>query len=90
MFSDGQRPLPLCHEKWEQIATELHLSPTHKQIVELILKNRCDKQIESDTGMAHSTLRTHIDRIFQRLDVENRLDLVLLVFARSQDIRRHQ
>ena len=82
-------PLPLPHETWDQLAEELKLSPQHKRIVELILRNRCDKQIHSDIGMAHSTLRTHLGRIFHRLKVHDRADLVLMIFAMSHGIRRH-
>ena len=71
------------------IAVELKLSPTHRKIVELILRNRCDKQIESDTGISHSTLRTHLARIFQRHQVQDRLDLILLLVALSHNIRRN-
>lgn len=90
MHTQNTLPLPLPREKWEQIAAELKLSPMHRKIVELILHNRCDKQIEADTGISHSTLRTHLSRIFQRLHVQDRLDLILLLFALSHNIRRHQ
>jgi DNA-binding NarL/FixJ family response regulator len=83
-------PLPLPAEKWHALAQELELSPRHKRIVELILRNRCDKQIVADLGIAHSTLRTHITRIFGRLGVSDRVELVLLLFSLSHGIRRHQ
>ena len=81
-------PLPLPPETWEQLATELKLSPRHREIIELILRNRCDKQIVSESGIPHSTLRTHINRIFHRHRVQDRLDLVLFLFALSHGIRR--
>lgn len=42
------------------------------------------------TGISHSTLRTHLARIFQRHHVQDRPDLILLLFALSHEIRRHQ
>lgn len=90
MPTQNALPLPLPREKWEQIAAELKLSPTHRKIIELILHNRCDKQIESDTGISHSTLRTHLTRIFHRHHVQDRLELILKIFALSHNIRRPQ
>jgi len=80
-------PLPLSPEKWNQLAQALRLSPQQKRIVELLLQNRCDKQIAVDMGLAHSTLRTYISRIFHRTGVSDRVELILLIFALSHDIR---
>ncbi len=74
-------------EKWDRIAEEIKLSPKQKCIVELILLNRCNKQIEAELGLKHSTLRTHIERIFHRAAVSDRQELVLLLCASSHDIR---
>ena len=83
-------PLPLPPEKWNQLGQALRLSPQQKRIVELILRNRCDKQIAADMGLGHSTLRTYITRIFHRTGVSDRVELILLVFALSHDIRPHK
>lgn len=90
MQSSDLPPLPLPAKKWDEIALEMELSPRHRRIVELILRNRCDKQIVMEIGISQSTVRTHIGRIFQKLKVNDRLELVLLVFAMSHDIRRYQ
>jgi DNA-binding NarL/FixJ family response regulator len=89
MTSHHSPPLPLPPELWEEIAIKLKLSPMHKRIVEKILQNRCDKQIVTDIRIGHSTLRTHITRIFHRLKVQDRLELVLLVFAMSHSRGHH-
>jgi DNA-binding NarL/FixJ family response regulator len=75
--------LPLPPDKWQDIAAGLKFSPTQKTVVELILQNRCDKQIEAALNMPHSTLRTHLDRAFRKAHVWNRQELVILLCALS-------
>jgi DNA-binding NarL/FixJ family response regulator len=88
MTESESPPLPFPPEKWEDIAAGLKFSPTQKTVVELILQNRCDKQIEGELGISHSTLRTHVDRIYRRASVVDRQELMLLLCAMSHGIRR--
>ncbi len=76
-------PLPLPLKLWNQIAKALKLSPQQKRIVELILRNACDKQIAVLLGIRKPTVRTHLDRVFRRLQVEDRGELILLIFRMS-------
>jgi DNA-binding NarL/FixJ family response regulator len=73
-------------EKWEKIRSELQLSPRHEQIVELILRNHADKEIAAAMGLKIPTIRTYKTRMFQRLGVADRIDLILWMFALSHDI----
>lgn len=86
MAAHNLPPLPLPPEKWQEIAQALKLSKRHKKIVELILRNRCDKQIAATLGISESTVRTHLDRIFRRLGVDGRQGIVLIVFRMSHGI----
>ncbi len=81
-------PLPIPVDLWNRLAAELEFSPKQKKVVELILRNRCDKQIEAKLNMPHSTLRTHIKRIFHRAHIADRQELILLLLAKSHEIRR--
>ncbi len=76
-------PLPLPLEPWNQIAKQLDLSPQQKRIVELILCNACDKQIADILDRGKPTVRTHLNRIYRRLNVKDRGELVLLIFRMS-------
>jgi DNA-binding CsgD family transcriptional regulator len=76
-------PLPLTADLWEQMAVQLKLSPQQKRIVELILRHQCDKQIAARMGIKHPTVRTHINRLFRRLQLADREELILLFFRRS-------
>lgn len=80
--------LPLRPETWNAIAKTLRLSPQQKRIVELILTNRCDKEIAAAMRLRPSTIRTYLGRIFTRVGVGDRLGLVLLLFRMATEMLR--
>jgi DNA-binding CsgD family transcriptional regulator len=86
MASANLPPLPLPAEKWNQLIATLKLSPQQTRIVELILRNCGDKQIAAELGLKVPTVRTHLNRIFERLRIEDRGALVLMLFAASHQI----
>jgi DNA-binding NarL/FixJ family response regulator len=75
--------LPLSPEKWQQLVETLQLPPQQIRIVELLLRNYCDKQIAAALGLKVPTVRTYLHRIFERLGVGDRIELVLRLFAMS-------
>jgi DNA-binding CsgD family transcriptional regulator len=77
--------LPLSTEHWKRIAKELELSPQQKRIAELILRHQCDKQIAAIMGIKQPTVRTYIGRMFVRLKVRDREELILMIFQRSHE-----
>lgn len=77
-------PLPLTFEHWETIARGLRLPRQERRIAELILRHQCDKQIAANMGIAYPTVRTYIRRLFDRLGVADREELILLVFRLAQ------
>jgi DNA-binding NarL/FixJ family response regulator len=78
--------LPLPCGLWTQLVKELHLPPQQLRIVELILRNQCDKQIAQTLGIKIPTLRTYVERIYHRLGVHDRMELVLKLFAMSHEL----
>jgi len=87
MAPPGLLPPPLSADQWKRIAKELALPPQQRRIVELILRNACDKQIAAALRIGRPTVRTYLSRIFARLGVSDRLELVLLVLRMSQETR---
>jgi DNA-binding CsgD family transcriptional regulator len=83
-------PLPMPLETWEKMRSDLQLSPRHEQIVELILRNQSDKEIAVAMGLKIPTIRTYKTRMFQRLRVADRIDLILRLFAISHGIDPHR
>lgn len=65
--------------------------PTPQQIliVENILRGKQDKDIAEALGLSVPTVRTYLKRIFDQLQVSDRLTRVLHVFAKAQKIGRH-
>lgn len=55
------------------------LTPREKQVVLLLVQGLLDKQIASQLGISYATVRTHVDRAFQKLNVGNRSSLVRMV-----------
>jgi len=69
---------------WQAVAAALALSGQQRRIVELILRGRQDKQIAKALDLSVPTVRTYLTRVFVRTNTEDRLGLVLRVFALSQ------
>jgi len=67
--------------EWAQLAQSLQLSPRQTEIVKHLLRGESDKQIACDLKISVSTVRTHLRRLFQKLDVRDRIELILCIFA---------
>jgi DNA-binding NarL/FixJ family response regulator len=76
-------PMPLDPEQWLALARTLQLAPRQEKIVELILRGLQDKEIAAELGLKTPTVRTYIQRAFQKLNVHDRVELVLKLFAAS-------
>jgi DNA-binding NarL/FixJ family response regulator len=76
----GLPPL-LTAGEWDEVVRELHLSPQQARIVQFIFQGKKDKAIAAAMGLNIWTIRTHLTRIFVRLNVGDRVALVLRVFA---------
>ena len=71
---------------WQAIVIELKLSPQQILIVESILRGNQDKQIAEELDLSVATVRTYLNRIFERTDVRDRLNLVLMIFKMAQQL----
>lgn len=79
---------PLPPMVWKDLVQTLRLPPQQIRIVELILLNHGDKQIAVALHIKLPTLRTYIERIYARLDVHDRLGLLLRLLAMSHRVCR--
>ena len=71
---------------WQAIVVQLKLSPQQTLIVESILRGNQDKQIAEELDLSVATVRTYLNRIFERTDVRDRLNLVLKIFKMAQQM----
>ena len=81
-------PLFLTADEWRHIVHSLHLSPQQARIVSLILQGKQDKEMSAELGLNRYTIRTYLRRIFDRADLEDRMELVLHIFALCSRRRR--
>ncbi len=70
IFSDAE---------WSEIFTDLSLSKREAQIVKELFSDNSDKRIAMDLQISLSTVRTHIGRLFRKLDADCRMDVILHV-----------
>jgi DNA-binding NarL/FixJ family response regulator len=84
--ADIARPPAFTVEQYRELVEPLGLPPQQARIVELILEGRKDKQIAREMGLSFSTVRTYLQRVFARLEVTDRVELVVRVFAVRQSL----
>jgi DNA-binding NarL/FixJ family response regulator len=82
----GLPPLPLHPAHWQAIFRALRLSPKQAQVVELVLRGLCDKQIAKAMGIGEPTVRTYFDRISARTRTHGRMELAMKVLAVSHEV----
>lgn len=66
--------------EWGELLRQLSLAPRQEQILEQIMDGLSDKQIAGKLNICVPTVRTHLSRLFARLDVCDRHELSLEVF----------
>lgn len=57
--------------------TEQNLSPREKQILELLVEGLIDKEIGHELGISRETVRTHLGKIYHKLQVRSRTEAVV-------------
>lgn len=83
-------PFPFEAKVWDQLVELLELAPQQARIVERILRGMGDKQIARDLGLSVSTVRTYLSRIFVRIHVRDRVQLILRVFAEARSLAERE
>ena len=78
---------PLTPEEWRRAVVTLRLTRQQAKIVEQILRGLKDKEVAKALGLSEPTVRTHLTRLFARLEVDDRVQLVLRVLACRQHPR---
>ncbi len=63
----------------EQLFIKYNISPREKEIFQLMLKGKSNKEIEDILFISLPTVKTHIYKIYRKMNVKNRLELINLV-----------
>ena len=66
-------------EDWRVLAHHLQLSPRELSVAMLMFKGKSRFQIERHLGIAGGTVRVYIDRLFAKLNVQDRLGMALRI-----------
>jgi len=53
----------------------LQLSRKEHEVIRLILEGKSNKEICSESFIEHSTLKSHINHIYKKLDVKSRKEM---------------
>ena len=64
-------------EEWAEISSSLKLSSRESEIVHQLVLGSAELAIASDLGCSPSTVRTHLDRIYRKLGLHCRSELLL-------------
>jgi two-component system invasion response regulator UvrY len=65
---------PVTHKK-----PPVELSPREKEIILLLLEGKWTKEIASQVGLGMTTISTHKQRIFEKLEVRNIVELYVKI-----------
>ena len=66
-------------EEWRHAARALHLSGRELEIARAIFEDRTESVIAKDLGISPHTVHTHVERLYRKLAVASRTQLVLRV-----------
>jgi DNA-binding CsgD family transcriptional regulator len=74
---------PFTPEGWELLVSHLQLSRRQAEIAQCLFRGMSDKQIAAELGIKIPTVRTHLERIFHKVDAQDRLEFVLAAMAQA-------
>src|SRR5215510_10312188 len=78
----------ISDSEWDLIAKQLAIPPRQVQIIQAIMAG-CNKPeaIALALGIQPSSVKTHIERLYQNLGVHDRVEVVVRVFVELLKIR---
>ena len=68
-------------EEWALISDSLKLCPRELQVLQGVFVDKTERQIASHLGISHHTIHSYVIRVYRKLDVNSRCELLLIVFA---------
>lgn len=80
-----QSVLEAVYGSCEELACRYELSPREAQILPMVVEGRSRSYISNSLHLSDSTVKTHMSRIYAKLSVSNRQELVDLVFGTSSE-----
>ncbi|MFN3943747.1 MAG: LuxR C-terminal-related transcriptional regulator [Allosphingosinicella sp.] len=70
------RPAPAVFERNAAAAKSLGLTPRECELLELLASGRSNKELARDLGISPNTVKTHLARLFEKLEARNRIEAI--------------
>ncbi len=67
--------------EWRSLASSLGLSPRETGIVQSVFDGASERSIAEELGLSPHTVHTYVWRIYRKLQVQSREELLVRVFA---------
>jgi RNA polymerase sigma factor (sigma-70 family) len=77
----GRNRLEAHEAEAELAARQAKLTPREREVLEMVVQGRLNKQIAADLGIAEKTIKVHRARMMRKLGVRTVADLVRLVLG---------
>ena len=88
-FPIGGKHRDLFNEQqWRSIREGLHLSGREFQIVQCVFDGEQESVIARELSISAHTVHTHLERLYHKLSVRNRAELLLRIFAAYSSLER--
>ena len=71
----------LSEAAWAAVAGSLQLSKRHMEVVKGVFDSEKETAIAGDLGISQHTVHTHLDRIYEKLGVGSRQELVQAILG---------
>lgn len=69
----------LADHDWQHIALVFELSARELEVARLLFVGKSRSEIAAEINCASGTVRTYVDRVFKKLQVEDRLAMALQI-----------
>jgi DNA-binding NarL/FixJ family response regulator len=70
-----------CEEAWAGIAVKLGLSQRQVEAARCVVAGQGDKEIARRLDVSCSTVQTHLGRLYEKLEIQSRVELATQVFS---------
>ncbi len=70
-----------CPAEWIEIADSLGLTPRESEVVQAALDDMSESEIAGKLEISRHTVHAHIERVYRKLGVSSRVQLVVRIFA---------
>jgi DNA-binding NarL/FixJ family response regulator len=81
-------PTLLSRRQWHSLALSLGLSNRESEVVQAVFDARTEISIAQKLGISTHTVHTHLDRLYRKLNVNTRSELILRIFAEHLTVGR--